>query len=168
MSGIATPDMAGAGGDDSLDEDMAAFFGRKESGVMKERVVKGMNLWDKKQVTISGERIAKVDRVASQVAQLIVDLRAGSVPVHNAVALTEYLSYLRNLCDLADVYISSKPIGCGLKFRVRLIQPECRAPRLAFPPRLASPSPRLVCQRLPFPSSRLCLHSLALPRQRDS
>ena len=27
----------------------------------------GMNLWDKKQVTISGERIAKVDRVASQV-----------------------------------------------------------------------------------------------------
>jgi len=26
-----------------------------------------MNLWDKKQVTISGERIAKVDRVASQV-----------------------------------------------------------------------------------------------------
>jgi len=120
MSGSATPDTAGAGGagDDSLNEDMAAFFGRKESGVMKERVVKGMNLWDKKQVTISGERIAKVDRVASQVAQLIVDLREGSVPVHNAVALTEYLNYLRHLCDLADVYISSKPIGCGLKFRV--------------------------------------------------
>ena len=112
--------MDGGGGDDSLDEDMAAFFGRKDAGVMKERVVKGMNLWDKKQVTISGERIAKVDRVASQVAQLIVDLREGSVPVHNAVALTEYLNYLRNLCDLADVYISSKPIGCGLKFRVRL------------------------------------------------
>ena len=77
MSGSATPDPAGAGGagDDSLDEDMAAFFGRKESGVMKERVVKGMNLWDKKQATISGERIAKVDRVASQVAVRLLGRR---------------------------------------------------------------------------------------------
>lgn len=40
------------------------------------------------------------------------------MPVHNAVCVTEYLEYLRNLCDLADVYISSKPIGCGIKFRV--------------------------------------------------
>ena len=101
-----------------LDEDMAAFFGKKDTGPVKQVVVRGANLWEKKQVTISGERIAKVDRVASQVAKLIVELREASVPVHNSLCLSEYLEYLRNLCDLADVYISSKMIGVGLKFRV--------------------------------------------------
>mgnify|MGYP004256666977 CR=1 FL=1 len=45
---------------------MAAFFGKKDTGPVKQVVVRGANLWEKKQVTISGERIAKVDRVASQ------------------------------------------------------------------------------------------------------
>jgi hypothetical protein len=34
---------------------------------VKDAVVRGMNLWAKKNVTISGERIYKVDRVAAQV-----------------------------------------------------------------------------------------------------
>ena len=74
-----------------MDEDMAAFFGKKDTGPVKQVVVRGANLWEKKQVTISGERIAKVDRVASQVAKLIVELREASVPVHNSLCLSEYL-----------------------------------------------------------------------------
>jgi hypothetical protein len=34
---------------------------------VKDAVVRGMNLWAKKNVTVSGERIYKVDRVAAQV-----------------------------------------------------------------------------------------------------
>jgi hypothetical protein len=34
---------------------------------VKDLAARGMNLWGKKNVTISGERVAKVDRVAAQV-----------------------------------------------------------------------------------------------------
>lgn len=38
--------------------------------------------------------------------------------MHNAVCLSEYLDWLRSLCRYADIYVSSKPVGVGLHFRV--------------------------------------------------
>eukprot|EP00281_Chroomonas_sp_CCMP1168_P018100 CAMPEP_0206218058 /NCGR_PEP_ID=MMETSP0047_2-20121206/3599_1 /ASSEMBLY_ACC=CAM_ASM_000192 /TAXON_ID=195065 /ORGANISM="Chroomonas mesostigmatica_cf, Strain CCMP1168" /LENGTH=485 /DNA_ID=CAMNT_0053640541 /DNA_START=1 /DNA_END=1458 /DNA_ORIENTATION=+ len=85
---------------------------------VKDRVARGMYLWTKKNVTITGERIAKVDRVAAQMAKLIVQLRDGGVPLHGYIVLSEFLKWARALCSLADAFVSSKPMGCGITFAI--------------------------------------------------
>uniref|UniRef100_A0A7S0Z1H0 PDZ domain-containing protein n=1 Tax=Hemiselmis tepida TaxID=464990 RepID=A0A7S0Z1H0_9CRYP len=110
--------MAGAGGGNQEDAmaELKKMF--KADNKVKERVVKGSNLWQKKFVTVTGERIAKVDRVAAQMAKFIVQLREGGVPLHHTVCVSEYLKWTRSLCDLADSYVSSEPVGVGLVFAV--------------------------------------------------
>uniref|UniRef100_A0A7S1HMG5 PDZ domain-containing protein n=2 Tax=Hemiselmis andersenii TaxID=464988 RepID=A0A7S1HMG5_HEMAN len=90
----------------------------KADNKVKERVVKGSNLWQKKFVTVTGERIAKVDRVAAQMAKFITQLRDGGVPLHHTVCVSEYLKWSRSLCALADSYVSSEPVGVGLIFAI--------------------------------------------------
>ena len=54
-----------------------------------------MNLWSKKDVTVNGERIAKVDRVSAQLAKLLIQLRDGGVPIHHTICIGEFTKWAR-------------------------------------------------------------------------
>ncbi|EKX33583.1 hypothetical protein GUITHDRAFT_120222 [Guillardia theta CCMP2712] len=79
---------------------------------------KGMKLWEVKGVTVRDERVAKVRRVAVHLARLVAELKEAGVPLHNALCVAEHGRWAQRLCEHAEEYVSSRPVGVGILFTV--------------------------------------------------
>mmetsp|Transcript_33983 Transcript_33983/g.106501 ORF Transcript_33983/g.106501 Transcript_33983/m.106501 type:complete len:466 (-) Transcript_33983:507-1904(-) len=77
-----------------------------------------MKLWEVKGVTVRDERVAKVRRVAVHLARLVAELKEAGVPLHNALCVAEHGRWAQRLCEHAEEYVSSRPVGVGILFTV--------------------------------------------------